>query len=170
MPEPERRRVLLDLIRTHAAAVLGESGPADIAPELGFVDLGFDSLANLELQDSLHEATGIELPSTLIFDYPTAAALADHLCAEFGTARSTPVGPALAELDRLEGSWPASPPTTRPERDHHRLRDLTSRWSGGPDDSTERADLGSATDDELFEVLDQLRTAERGSTSNPHRL
>ncbi|MGA5818080.1 type I polyketide synthase [Kitasatospora sp. NPDC094028] len=164
MPEADRRRALLDLVRSHAAVVLVEATPEDIDPGQGFVDLGFDSLANLELQDRLSDATGLSLPSTLIFDYPTAQALADHLCAEFGTEEAVEVGPVLAELDRLE-AFLASFDANLQARQAitHRLRDLLSRRDEDArdgtdsDTSTERPDLDSATDDELFDVLDQLR-------------
>ena len=53
--------------------------PEDIDPGQGFVDLGFDSLANLELQDRLQEATGLQLSSTLVFDHPSPSALAEYL-------------------------------------------------------------------------------------------
>nr|WP_305068039.1 type I polyketide synthase [Kitasatospora sp. A2-31] len=158
MPESDRRRALLDLVRTHAAIVLAESTPESIDPGQGFVDLGFDSLANLELQERLQDATGLQLPSTLVFDYPTAEVLADHLCAEFDTGETTAVGPALAELDRLEQFL-----TPYTDDDHartaitHRLKDLLARWGDDGRDGTDRPDLASATDDELFDVLDQLR-------------
>ncbi|MFB7669311.1 type I polyketide synthase [Kitasatospora sp. NPDC056138] len=158
MPEPERRRALLDLVRTHAAIVLVESSPEDIDPGQGFVDLGFDSLANLELQEQLQEVTGLQLPSTLIFDHPTAAAMADYLCAEFGAEEATAVGPALAELDRLEAFLtPFADDDQARTAITHRLKDLISRWGDEGRDGTDRPDLASATDDELFDVLDQLR-------------
>ncbi len=158
MPEPERRRALLDLVRTHAAIVLAESAPEDIDPGQGFVDLGFDSLANLELQDRLQEATGLQLPSTLVFDHPTATALADHLCARFDAEEATEVGPALAELDRLEAFLtPFTDDDLARTAITHRLRDLLSRWGDDGRDGADQSDLASATDDELFDVLDQLR-------------
>ncbi|MFG3229974.1 type I polyketide synthase [Kitasatospora sp. NPDC048194] len=158
MPETERRRALLDLVRTHAAIVLAESSPEDVDPGQGFVDLGFDSLANLELQDRLQEATGLQLPSTLVFDHPTATALADHLCSLFGSGARTEVGPALAELDRLEAFLtPFTDDDQARTAITHRLRDLLARWGDDGRDGADRPDLASATDDELFDVLDQLR-------------
>ncbi|KAB7832326.1 type I polyketide synthase [Streptomyces mobaraensis] len=181
LPAAERRRALLGLVRTHAAAVLGEATPADIAPDRGFVDLGLDSLADLELRDRLHEATGLPLATTLIFDYPTAAALADHLCAEFAAAApdDDPDSPVAGELDRLEAALaPYAADAGTRELVARRLKDLLSRWDADRPEGTGHGsahpapetghdarphdDFATATDDELFEALRELRTADRG--------
>jgi acyl transferase domain-containing protein len=78
----EQHRQLMELVCVHVAAVLGHSSSDDIDIERPFQDLGFDSVTGVELRNRLKADTGLAglaLPRTLIFDYPTPTALADHL-------------------------------------------------------------------------------------------
>ncbi|MGV9938623.1 type I polyketide synthase [Streptomyces sp. NPDC003401] len=77
--EAEQERMLLRLVRGQAAAVLGHSGADAIGPAQAFQEAGFDSLAAVNFRNGLHTATGLTLPSTLVFDYPTPEALVGHL-------------------------------------------------------------------------------------------
>ncbi|MFH8371860.1 type I polyketide synthase [Streptomyces sp. NPDC018031] len=179
MPDDERRRVLLDLVRTHAATVLGQTDPPRIDPDKGFLDLGFDSLADLELRDRLQEITGLDLAATLIFDHPTATALTDHLCDQYADDDTVELGPALEELDRLETFLaPFEADEDARTAIGLRLRDLLGRWGvagtggdaaqpGAAAEPPERADLAAATDDELFDMLAELRTEGSGGTPPP---
>ncbi|MFG2098851.1 type I polyketide synthase, partial [Streptomyces sp. NPDC048612] len=79
LSEAETRRTLVDLVRTHASAVLGRTAGDTMAANKAFREVGFDSLTAVELRGALSEATGLPLPATVVFDYPTPTALADFL-------------------------------------------------------------------------------------------
>ncbi|MFE9870164.1 SDR family NAD(P)-dependent oxidoreductase [Micromonospora sp. NPDC005686] len=77
--ESERAWVVLDLVRTEAAAVLGYARAADVDPDRAFTDMGSDSVTAVEFRTRLNAATGMRLSASVAFDYPNAAAVADHL-------------------------------------------------------------------------------------------
>jgi acyl transferase domain-containing protein/acyl carrier protein len=94
LPPADRDRAVLDLVRTHVAGVLGHDGRDAISPARPFSEIGFDSLAAVELRNVLGSVTGLRLPATLIFDYPTPRALADHIVSTVaGAAPVTPIAP-----------------------------------------------------------------------------
>ncbi|MER5281730.1 beta-ketoacyl reductase, partial [Streptomyces sp. NPDC002809] len=82
LTDNERAEQVLDLVRAHAAAILGYAGPSAIEPDRAFKELGFDSLAAVEFRNGLARATGLRPPATLVFDYPNSRALAQYLAEE----------------------------------------------------------------------------------------
>ncbi|MFI7221479.1 type I polyketide synthase, partial [Micromonospora maritima] len=163
--EADRDRVLSDLVRTHAAAVLGYASLRDVDAEKGFVELGFDSLTAVEFRNRLAAATGLRLPSTLIYDRPTTAAMVAHLRGALLAERSTSALSVLGELNKLETAMRAiAADDTDRAAVAARLRELLSLWTyaEGAVDDTGAGDgnLDSASAEELFHLLDdELGTA-----------
>ncbi|QDQ14873.1 type I polyketide synthase [Streptomyces spectabilis] len=119
LPRSEAERTLLDLVRTHAATVLGHGG-ADAVPSDGaFKGLGFDSLTSVEFRNSLGAATGLTLPATLVFDHPSPHAVADYLSGLLIGADLT--GPAATE--------PA--PSVRADDEPIAIVSMSCRFPGG---------------------------------------
>ncbi|MER7419612.1 type I polyketide synthase, partial [Micromonospora peucetia] len=98
MSAVERQVALLDLVRDQAATVLKYADGQAVDPHHAFRDLGFDSVTAVELRNRLATATGLRLPVTLVFDYPTPTVLARHLHEELGGGAEAAVTPAPVTL------------------------------------------------------------------------
>jgi thioesterase domain-containing protein/acyl carrier protein len=96
--EQDKNDALTNLVRAHAAAVLGHADSGAVAPDARFLEIGFDSLAAVELRNRIDTLTGLRLPPALVFDYPTPAALArfvlDELAVRSGPASAAEPSPA----------------------------------------------------------------------------
>ncbi|MFI7003375.1 SDR family NAD(P)-dependent oxidoreductase [Nocardia sp. NPDC050175] len=79
LPVEKRGPVILNFVRTSVAMILGYSSQELLDPEKAFSELGFDSLSAVELRNRVNAAAGLRLPPTLVFDYPSATALAKYL-------------------------------------------------------------------------------------------
>ncbi len=157
LPAPERERAVAELVRGLTAALLGHGSPADVEMERGFLDLGVDSLSALELRNRLQARTGLRLPSTLVFDHPTPAALVRRLHEELGEAGESADLPGIADLERLAASLAGRAPDDDRRVDLTiRLRNLLAGLETGPATAplAEADSLRGATNDELFALID----------------
>jgi len=93
LPEAERSRRLLEIVRTTAASVLALQ-PEEVDPQLGLFEMGMDSLMSVELRSRLERAVGRKLPSTLTFNYPNVRALAGYLEGLVTPKPAAPAAPA----------------------------------------------------------------------------
>ncbi len=133
LSEEEQEARLLELIRQHAAAVLGHATPAEVEPDRAFREMGFDSLMAVDLRNRLTRSTGLRLATGFVFDHPNAVAGARVLRQELfrdGTASGESL---LRELDLLEaslGAGASEPDALTRTRVAVRLQAFLSRWQG----------------------------------------
>ncbi|MEU9737317.1 type I polyketide synthase [Streptomyces sp. NPDC048002] len=171
--DPKQRAALLqELVRDHVIDVLAHGSSVALDADRDFSDLGFDSLTAVELRNRLGSATGLRLPTSLVFDYPSPRALAAHLNSRLSpgdTARTT----VLGELERLEAALAAEPPSAEGRFALlKRLQTLVWRLEdSAPDDRNKpvqqpdpavvgtpqeaSAGLDDATDDEMFDLINK---------------
>jgi acyl transferase domain-containing protein/acyl carrier protein len=74
-----RGETVLELTKVEVAASLGHSAADHVDADLRFDEMGFDSLASVELRNRLSAATGLSLPPTLVFDHPNLTSLVGYL-------------------------------------------------------------------------------------------
>jgi myxalamid-type polyketide synthase MxaE and MxaD len=99
--------LLRQRIAGHVEAVLKlENVRLDIHKPLG--EYGLNSIVGLELRHRLERDLALRLPATLVFNYPSVAALATHLRGRLDPAAAAPqkTGPSAAEPRRRAPETP----------------------------------------------------------------
>jgi len=138
-----------------------------VQADTSFKELGFDSLTAVELRNRLAAATGLRLPPALVFDYPEAAVLAEHLRGLLAPGEETetaadPTNPVLGELAGLENTLSAvavedldSAAVTA------RLETLLANWkamcaSAGDGDAADRLQVATTAEQVLDYIDNEL--------------
>ncbi|GAA0440340.1 hypothetical protein Acor_12860 [Acrocarpospora corrugata] len=170
LPPADAQAHLIDVIRSHVAAVLAHGGASSIGVDRAFNELGFDSLTAVELRNRLNADTGLRLPATLVFDHPTVAALTDHLFRTLAPAAPSAEDTLRGALEQVESMVAAA------NGDGDALRGklvailqsgletfgaaTITRFRARPSGTTDAAEkLSSASDEEIFALLDDRTKA-----------
>ncbi|MEV0119897.1 phosphopantetheine-binding protein, partial [Streptomyces sp. NPDC050844] len=152
----ERERALTDLVRSVVAGILGHEDPREIETDRAFQELGFDSLNAVELRNRLNALSGLRLANTVVFDYPSVDALARLLDGQL-TVQHTPAPHTLLTTlggleERIRGVGDDEALRRQITEQLQRLLELTGAGLDEDPDSTD--DLDSASDEELFALID----------------
>ncbi|WP_335936432.1 type I polyketide synthase [Streptomyces sp. PTD5-9] len=120
----ERDAALMELVRTHVAAVLGHGADMVLDPRRSFREAGFDSLTAVELRNRIGNAVDLRLPATLVFDHPDADALVRYLKAEL-------FGADAEEAENATGTGAVVPGAAHEPDEPVAIVGMACRYPGG---------------------------------------
>ena len=158
-PEAEHEGIVLELVCTETAAVLGHANSRAIDPQRTFQELGFDSLTAVELRNRLNTITGMRLDATLVFDYPRPAQVASHILEQVSRSGASPESLVDGDIDRLQVRLSTMAPgesewkrvTTRLQA----LLDELRRAPGSADGTAVAERINSASAEEVLDFIDR---------------
>jgi acyl transferase domain-containing protein/acyl carrier protein len=159
LDESAGRQLIAELVRGQVATVLGHGDPGSVPADRTFSQLGFDSLTGVELRNRLDAATGLRLPATLAFDYPTVTALTEFVHQTLAPAPPPPDEALQASIDQIAAALAEHDEVTR-GRVIAVLNGALARLTGDADASSGAASAGvqaalsDASDDEIFAFID----------------
>ncbi|WP_443076896.1 type I polyketide synthase [Streptomyces sp. NBC_01725] len=153
----EREQVVLELVQSRLATVLGHGSADLVEGDKAFREVGLDSLGSIKLRNAVNAATGLNVSATLLYDYPTPLALSQYLLTEITEEDTVTEATLLAELERLDGALRSlALADSGRRRVAGRLQVLLSKWGDGPDQTDEDSshqDLDAVTAEELFDLI-----------------
>ncbi|MFV2216907.1 type I polyketide synthase [Actinomadura sp. LOL_016] len=151
---PEQDSILVDIVRSTTAAVLGHTSADDVPTRQTFKELGFDSVSALQFRNHLTREIGMKLPSTLVFDHPNPQALAQYLRTTIADEPGNGTG-IIAQLDEMSSALTMAALSGEEQKKiSRRLQALLSRF----EETTREPDgtgneLETATADEVFDII-----------------
>ncbi|MFH8979150.1 SDR family NAD(P)-dependent oxidoreductase, partial [Streptomyces sp. NPDC017890] len=155
----EQSQAVLELVRRQVAAVLRYADTRAVDTTRTFQEAGFDSLTAVDLRNRLTAATGVRLPATAVFDYPTPAALGAYLLTRVAPEAADPVAAQLRQLDRVASVISAmATDATLHERLSERMESIVAMWADlrRPTQADPAGqDLDSASLEDMFGIIDQ---------------
>ncbi|MEU4180563.1 phosphopantetheine-binding protein [Streptomyces sp. NPDC026589] len=148
------RAVLVERALDLAAELLEDEQVSAAAGTETFLALGLDSLTAVELHDRLQTETGLRLPATMAFDFPTPQALAGYLWTRLDGTPADSADPfdALARLEELAPALAGNGQEALRDEMRERLGSLAKRLA--PPAAAAREQIEEATAAELFAYLD----------------
>jgi len=157
----EAQAVLAQVVTTHTATVLGHATPESIQAASAFQELGFDSMTAVDLRNRLNTVTGLRLPATLVFDYPTPDAVADHLRSQLRP--DTLVAEPSADVDVRLGETLAAIPVSRLRKAG--LLDLLLQLAGEDGEAAQSTTSGDEVSIDELDGESLLRLAAENTTN-----
>ncbi|MEM8865579.1 MAG: SDR family NAD(P)-dependent oxidoreductase, partial [Planctomycetota bacterium] len=149
-PEFKRHALLVEHLRVHLATVLGIRDGQAISPTAAMFDLGLDSLTTLELQNSLRHSLGIDVPSSLVFDFPTVEGLASEIERRLVTQ--------ISEANEGQSSEPNEARESTPDPDQRLAPEPPAQLAGEDTPDVIPVESAASVWDDLRALEDELNS------------